>query len=76
MGVFEQRPVNHMGGNKCPICNNRYNNQYHKNNIPSYITYQSQLEPYGIKCRKSLGDENILEVGCWYCNKWYIPQNT
>ena len=54
------------------ICQN--NKSYTKNNIPIYDTYQPQLQPYGIKCRRSSKDKNILEVRCMYCNKWYQPK--
>ncbi len=43
------------------------------NNIPLYDTYQPQLQPYGVECRRSPNDENILEVKCMYCNQWFTP---
>jgi 5-methylcytosine-specific restriction endonuclease McrA len=46
---------------------------YAKNNIPMYYTYILQLSPYGVECRRSPDDKNILEVKCTYCDKWYIP---
>ncbi len=61
------------------------NNREHKqlydirycNKSSSYTTYQPQLEPYGIECRRSSDDNNILEVRCHYegCNEWYKPTN-
>jgi hypothetical protein len=45
---------------------------YAHNNIPKYDLYVSQLEPYEA-CRKNSEDENILEVTCAYCGKWFIP---
>jgi len=46
---------------------------YNKNNIPVFDTYQPQLEPYGVECRRNKEDKNILEVKCMYCDKWYKP---
>ena len=57
-------------------CNNlckRNKSDYTKQNIPLYNTYAKQLEPYGIKCRRSTQDQNVLEVQCMYCGKWYQP---
>jgi 5-methylcytosine-specific restriction endonuclease McrA len=52
--------------------NPNWKNGYHSNNIPSYNVYSHQLEPFE-KTRRCADDENILEVRCTYCNKWYIP---
>jgi len=68
-GVFEQTPDKHLRGSGCLKC---YNN-YCKNNIPRYDTFQPQLEPYGVKCRQNKRDSNILEVKCMYCGKWHVP---
>ncbi len=46
---------------------------YYKNNIPMYDTHQPKLEPYGVECRRSSEDQNILEVKCMYCGRWYQP---
>lgn len=58
--------------------NKGYNNPnwkggYAFNDIPTYNEYYLKLEPIE-ETRKSLIDENILEVRCTYCNRWYIPK--
>ena len=72
-GVFEQTPGSHLNGQGCPKCKGLYNKPYKKLNIPTYDTFQPQLEPYGVKCRRNKEDNNILEVKCMYCDRWYIP---
>jgi len=73
-GVFEQRASNHIHLKRgCPKCAGRYKEKYASNNIPLYNTYIKQLEPYGIICRRNKEDNNILEVKCMYCDRWYIP---
>ena len=76
--IFEQIPNNHLeyGCKKCASSNNNnpnYKGGYSKNNIPRYDTFQPQLQPYGIECRRNKEDSNILEVKCMYCGKWYVP---
>ena len=46
---------------------------YHKKGIPLYDTYAPQLE-WCEEVRRSPIDENILEVRCVYCGRWYIPK--
>jgi hypothetical protein len=46
-----------------------------KLNIPLYETYAHQLEPYE-QCRRNGQDQNILEVRCTYCGKWFVPTTT
>lgn len=46
-----------------------------KKNIPFYDTYASQIE-YAEKVRRNKEDENIIEVKCTYCGKWYVPKMT
>jgi len=72
-GVFEQLPSVHLQGYNCPKCAGIYEKQYSKNNIPLYDTYAKQLKPYNIDCRRNKEDENVLEVKCMYCDRWYIP---
>jgi len=74
-GVFEQRAGNHINlKHGCPKCNNEYKGIiYAKNNIPLYDTYAKQLSPYGVSCKRNKEDENVLEVKCMYCDRWYIP---
>jgi hypothetical protein len=72
-GTFKQRPDCHLRGQGCPKCNGKYKIPYCKLDIPIYNTYQPQLEPYGVKCRRNKEDENILEVKCMYCDRWYKP---
>jgi hypothetical protein len=45
---------------------------YHSNNVPMYDTYASKLQPYE-QCRRNNNDQNIIEVKCVFCDKWYIP---
>ena len=45
---------------------------YYNNNIPLYDTYAPQIS-YAESCRRNSIDENILEVKCTYCGKWFIP---
>jgi hypothetical protein len=75
-GSFEQTPSNHLSGKGCPKCVGFYNIHYKKLNIPTYDTFQSKLEPYGVKCRRNKEDNNVLEVKCMYCDRWYIPSYT
>jgi hypothetical protein len=49
---------------------------YCTDNIPTYLTYAHQLNPYGVDCRRSPKDNNILEVKCDYCEGWFIPKKT
>ena len=66
-GIFEQRPYDHLSGSGCPKCGQSVF-------IPAkYDVYQPQLEPYGVECRRSEEDNNILEVKCMYCDRWFIP---
>jgi hypothetical protein len=44
-------------------------------NLPLYNTYASQIE-YAEEVRRSPNNENMLEVKCTYCGKWYIPKTT
>jgi len=74
--VFEQRPGSHLKGCDCPKCKGKYEKSYKKLNISTYDTFQPQLDPYGIKCRRNEDDENILEVKCMYCDRWYKPSYT
>jgi len=72
-GVFDQTPYKHLLGRGCQKCAGQYKERYASSNIPVYDIYHPQLEPYGIKCRRSPDDENVLEVRCMYCDRWYIP---
>jgi len=75
-GIFKQTPDHHLKGSGCSKCVGKYNKSYKKLNIPPYDTFQPQLEPYGVKCRRNKEDKNILEVKCMYCDRWYIPSYT
>jgi len=72
-GVFEQRPDSHLNDKGCPKCIGLYDIHYKKFNIPRYELYQPQLEPYGVKCRRNKEDDNVLEVKCMYCDRWFVP---
>jgi len=74
--IFEQRPGDHLKGCGCSKCIGRYKKPYRKSNIPPYDTFQPQLEPYGVECRRNKDDENVLEVKCMYCDRWHIPLYT
>jgi len=66
-GIFEQIVSNHLSGKGCSKCKR-------SSFIPSYYdVYQPQLEPYGVKCRRNKENNNVLEVKCMYCDKWYKP---
>lgn len=52
--------------------NPKYEGGYYSKNIPRYDLYAPRLEPIE-KCRRNKEDENILEVRCTYCGKWFIP---
>jgi 5-methylcytosine-specific restriction endonuclease McrA len=75
-GVFEQKAISHLRGMGCYKCGVGDGKCYKKNNIPLYNSQYYSLQPYGIQCRRSVIDENILEVRCWYCNKWFIPSRS
>jgi hypothetical protein len=72
-GAFEQRPNDHLRGRGCSKCGGRYEKPYKKLNIPTYETFQPQLEPYGVECRRNKEDNNVLEVKCMYCDRWFVP---
>jgi len=48
--------------------------KYYKDEIPLYDTYSSQID-WCEECRRNTEDENILEVKCSYCGKWFIPNS-
>jgi len=48
---------------------------YAQKNIPRYDTYYNQIS-FIDTCRRNSQDNNILEVKCTYCGKWYIPKLT
>ena len=62
-GVFEQRPDNHLQGNGCPKCAGS----------DKHLLYADRL--LGVKCRKNKEDNNLIEVKCMYCDRWYIPSS-
>jgi hypothetical protein len=45
---------------------------YHGRNIPTYDVYAPRIE-WCEEVRRSPVDENILEVKCTHCGKWFIP---
>ena len=71
--IFKQKPNAHLNGQGCPHCVGKFKENYASNNIPTFIIYQPQLQPYGVECRRSPKDENVLEIRCIYCGKWYQP---
>ena len=70
-GIFEQISNVHLRGQGCPKCARP---GLYKYNIPRYDTFQPQLQPYGIECKRNEKDNNILEVKCMYCGRWCIPK--
>lgn len=46
-----------------------------KKNLPLYDTYAEQIM-YAESVRRNKEDQNILEVKCTYCGKWYVPKTT
>jgi hypothetical protein len=75
-GIFEQTPGSHLSGRGCVKCTYKYNKSYYRLNIPTYDTFQPQLEPYGVECRRNEEDQNILEAKCMYCDRWFAPSRT
>ena len=75
-GIFKQLSNNHLRGIGCPKCSGKYEEKYYINNIPRYDTFQQQLQPYGIECRRNKEDNNVLEVKCMYCGRWYVSSRT
>ena len=69
-GIVEINPYTHLKHGGCKKCTEE---RYYFNNISKYDLYQPQLEPYGVICRRSSNDSNILEVKCMYCDEWYQP---
>jgi hypothetical protein len=72
-GEFEQKAGNHMNGSGCPKCSNQYYIGYARDGIPLFETYGPKLSRYGVVCKRDDIDDNILNVRCMYCNKWYTP---
>jgi hypothetical protein len=48
---------------------------YDKNNIPRYDVYAHKILYIG-EVRRNSEDQNILEVKCAYCGKWFIPKSS
>jgi len=57
---------------KIPENNPRWKGGYRKNNIPMFDTYAHQIS-YCEEIKRNEKDQNILEVKCAYCGKWFIP---
>jgi len=53
--------------------NHNWDGGYSSNNIPKYNTYAHQIS-WIEKVRRNKEDQNILEVKCAYCNKWFVPK--
>ena len=53
----------------------RWDGGYHSNNIPKYDTYALKID-WCESVRRNKQDQNILEVKCAYCGKWYKPTLT
>jgi hypothetical protein len=52
--------------------NSSWKGGYYLNNIPRYETYIEKLK-FIHECRRSEEDQNVLEVKCTYCSRWYTP---
>jgi len=53
--------------------NNKWKGGYRKKGIPRYDLYKNRLKKYE-NIRHSFIDENILEVACCECGKYFIPK--
>jgi 5-methylcytosine-specific restriction endonuclease McrA/ribosomal protein L37AE/L43A len=53
--------------------NNLWKGGVTKKNIPLYDTYASQIE-WIDEVRRCPENEDIMEVRCTYCGKWFIPK--
>lgn len=58
-------------GYKCHL----WKGGYESKNIPMYDTYAHQID-WCEKVKRNKEDDNILEVKCAYCGKWYVPTRT
>lgn len=58
--------------NKKGNTNSNWKGGVTKKNIPLYDTYATQIE-YAEEVRRNKDDNNILEVKCAYCGKWFVP---
>ena len=58
-----------FSGNRNPY----WDGGYASENIPKYDIYASQIE-WCESVRRNKEDQNILEVKCAYCGKWFIPK--
>ena len=72
-GIFYQCPSNHLRGWGCEKCRIEYG-KYRKNNIPRYDIFHDDFSSIGIECKRDDMDENILNVRCYNCGKWYTPK--
>lgn len=72
-GIFKQTPGSHLHTSGCPKCAGRFEQKYYSNKIPTYDRYSNTLFFIGIKNRRSELDNNILEVQCYKCQKWFQP---
>lgn len=55
--------------------NTNWKGGYSSKNIPLYDTYAYQLDQYE-EIRRSPEDENVLELKCAYCGKWFVPSTS
>lgn len=55
------------------MCANMYPKKYVKNGFAIYETYSGRLLSTGVKTRRNKDDDNILDVECHACKKWYSP---
>jgi 5-methylcytosine-specific restriction endonuclease McrA len=49
-----------------------YKGGYYIKNIPAYDTYAHKIS-FCEEVKRNKQDQNILEVKCAYCGKWYVP---
>jgi hypothetical protein len=70
---FLQTPDGHLSQKQgCPKCAGKYGGKYR--DVPRYNKYSKYLKSIGIKCKRNMGDESILEVECYKCGKFFRPK--
>jgi len=66
---YRKKVVESQSGEK----SSRWKGGYALKNIPTYNEYAHQIS-FCEAVRRNKKDQNILEVKCTYCGKWFIPR--